>query len=97
MKTVLKFGGILGVLVSLWRVRFNRVYFTSFRVKVWKILIFEWILLLKQLQRNCKYWVCKEKLVELSMRSHLGQRQGYTSDDLSILSSFLLAFFLPNY
>jgi len=58
------------------------------------MLIFEWILFL-EIQKNCKNWVCKEKLVEPSMSSHLGQRQGYTSKDLSMLSSFLLAFFLP--
>ncbi len=29
------------------RVRFNRVYVTIFRAKVWKKLLFEWILLLK--------------------------------------------------
>jgi len=27
------------------RVRLNRAYFTIFRAKVWKILIFEWILI----------------------------------------------------
>ncbi len=49
----------LVLLESLWRVRFNRVYFTIFRAKVWKISIFEWILLLK-IQTNCKNWVWKE-------------------------------------
>jgi hypothetical protein len=34
-------------------------FFTIFRAKVWKILIFEWILLL-EIQTNCKNWVCKE-------------------------------------
>jgi hypothetical protein len=28
-------------------------YFTNFRTKVWKIFIFEWILLLK-IQKNCQ-------------------------------------------
>ncbi len=41
-------------------VRFNRVYFTIFRAKVWKLLIFEWILLLK-IQTNCKNWVWNKK------------------------------------
>jgi len=45
-------------------------YFTIFRAKVWKILILEWILLLK-IQTSCKNWVCKEKSVEPSMCSHL--------------------------
>jgi hypothetical protein len=48
----------------------NRVYFPTFRDKVWKILIFEWILLLK-IQTNCKNWAWKEKSVEHSMRSHI--------------------------
>jgi hypothetical protein len=43
--------------------RFNRVYFTIFLAKVWKILIFEWILLLK-IQTNCKNWVWKEKSID---------------------------------
>jgi hypothetical protein len=43
--------------------RFNRVYFTIFLANVWKILIFEWILLLK-IQINCKIWVWKEKTIE---------------------------------
>ncbi len=34
------------LLESLRQVRFNRVYFTIFRAKVWKIMIFEWFLLL---------------------------------------------------
>jgi hypothetical protein len=55
--------GILGVLESPWWVRFNRVYFTIFRAKVWKILILKWILLL-EIQTNCKNWVCKEIAVE---------------------------------
>ncbi len=38
---------------SLWDFIFNRVYFTIFRAKVWKIFIFEWILLLK-IQTNRK-------------------------------------------
>jgi hypothetical protein len=53
---------------ALWRVKFNRVYFTIFRAKVWKILRFEWILLL-EIQSNCKNWVWKEKAVEPSMCS----------------------------
>ncbi len=40
-------------------IEFNRVHFRIFRAKVWKILIFEWILLL-EIQTNCKNWVCKE-------------------------------------
>ncbi len=36
---------------------------------MWKILIYEWILLLKT-QTNCKSWVQEEKSVEPSMCSH---------------------------
>jgi len=68
--------GILGVslvlLESPWQVRFNRVCFTIFRAKVWKILIFERILLL-EIQTNCKNWARKES-VEPSMCSHLSQQ-----------------------
>jgi hypothetical protein len=53
-------------------VRSSWVYFTIFRAKVWKILIREWILLLK-IQKNCKNWVWKEKSGKPSMCSHLGQ------------------------
>ncbi len=55
----------LVLLESPWQVRFNRVYFTIFRAKVWKILNFEWILSLK-IQTNCKNWVWKENSVEPS-------------------------------
>jgi hypothetical protein len=44
LKTTLKFGGILAVGGKPGQVRFNKVYFTIFRAKVFKILIFEWIL-----------------------------------------------------
>jgi hypothetical protein len=57
------------LLESPHRVRSNRVYFTIFRAKVWKILILEWILLL-EVQTNSKNWVWKEKSVELSLCSH---------------------------
>jgi hypothetical protein len=57
---------LLIMLESPQRFRFNRVYFTVFRAKVWKTLIFEWILLLK-IQTNGKDWVWKEKSVEPSM------------------------------
>ncbi len=51
---------------------FNGVFFTIFRAKVWKILIFEWILLL-EIQTNCKNWVCKEtgKLVGRKMMDEI--------------------------
>jgi hypothetical protein len=68
-KNYWKLGTFLLILESLWWLRFNRVYFTIFKAKVWKILIFEWILLL-EIQTNCKNWVRKEKSVELSMCSH---------------------------
>jgi hypothetical protein len=47
-------GAFLALLESPWGVRFNRVYFTIFRAKAQKMLIFEWILLLviqKKLQK----------------------------------------------
>jgi len=56
-------------LVSLkipWWVKFNRFYFTIFIVEEWKIVNFEWILLL-EIQTNCKNWVWKENFVEPSM------------------------------
>jgi hypothetical protein len=65
-------GVFLVLLENLWRVKFNKVYFTIFKAKVWKILIFEWILLM-EIQTNCKNWFWKEKSVEPSMCSHLGQ------------------------
>jgi hypothetical protein len=37
-----------------WWVRFNKVYFTNFKAKLWKILIFEWFFFVensKQLQK----------------------------------------------
>ncbi len=43
----------LMLLESPPHLRFNRVYFIIFRAKVWKILIFDWILLLK-IQTNRK-------------------------------------------
>ncbi len=51
------FIGILGLFLSLlesprW-VRFDQVYFTIFRVKVWEILIFDRILLL-EIQTDCQ-------------------------------------------
>ncbi len=42
-ETALKFRAFLVLLESSQQVRFNRVYFTIFRAKVWKIFIFEWI------------------------------------------------------
>jgi len=37
------FGAFLVLLESPQQVKFNKVYFSIFGVKVWKILIFEWI------------------------------------------------------
>jgi len=65
----------LGVFLVLsespWKFIFNRVYFKIFRAKVWKILSFEWILLL-EIQTTCKNWVRKEESVEPLMCSYLG-------------------------
>jgi hypothetical protein len=52
--------GILGLFLTLlesprW-VRFDKVYFTIFRVNVWEILIFERNLLL-EIQTDCQIWV----------------------------------------
>jgi hypothetical protein len=55
-------GVFLVLFESPWRFRFNKVYFTIFRAKLQKILIFEWILLL-EIQTNCKNWVWKDKSV----------------------------------
>ncbi len=85
LQTVLEFEGVLYIVGKLWEgVRFIKVYFTISRAKVWKILIFEWILLLK-IQTNYKNWVWTfelwtEKSVEPSTCSHLGQwHTDYTS------------------
>ncbi len=43
----MEFGVFLALLKSHWWVRFNRIYLTILKVKVWKILIFEWILFWK--------------------------------------------------
>jgi len=57
LQTVLEFEGVLYIVGKLWEgVRFIKVYFTISRAKVWKILIFEWILLL-EIQTNYKNWV----------------------------------------
>jgi hypothetical protein len=62
---------------------------------VWKILIFERILLI-EIQTNCKNWVWKENLVEPSMCSYLGANGiGYTSPYMkqnSLLLFYLLGF-----
>jgi hypothetical protein len=55
-------GLFLPFLESPQQVRFNKFYFTISRANVWKILIFEWILLL-EIQTNCKNWVWKEESV----------------------------------
>ncbi len=63
VKTLLEFGGAFLVLLeSPWWVRFSGVYFTIFRAKVWKILIFEWILFLNYYFFKCEIWVWKVKL-----------------------------------
>jgi hypothetical protein len=51
------------LLENPWQVKFNRIYFTIFRAKVWKILNLDWILLL-EIQTNCKKCVLKEYSVE---------------------------------
>jgi hypothetical protein len=58
------------LLESPWQIRYNRVYSTTFKTKVWKMLIFKWFLLLK-IQTNCKNWVWKEKSIEPSMCFHM--------------------------
>ncbi len=62
-------------------VRFNRVYFTIFRAKAWKILIFEWILLL-EIHTNCKIWVWKEKSVEPSILATLSNLEIFNSENV---------------
>jgi hypothetical protein len=60
---------------------------TIFKAKVWKILIFERILLL-EIQTNCKNWVWKENLVELSMCSYLG------ANGIGYISLFMKQYFV---
>ncbi len=50
------------LLESPRRVRFNRLYFTIFRAKVWKILNFELILFVGNSNKLQKIWVWKEKI-----------------------------------
>jgi hypothetical protein len=73
LKTLLEFGVFLVLLESPWWFRFNKVYFTIFRAKVWKIFMF-WVNFAAEnpnkLQKN---WVWKEKSVEPPMCSLLGQ------------------------
>jgi hypothetical protein len=56
------------LLESPLQVSFNRVYFIIFEVEVWKMLIFEWILLL-EIQKNCKNWVWYGKSAEPSIKN----------------------------
>jgi hypothetical protein len=56
------------LLESPLQVSFNRVYFIIFEVEVWKMLIFEWILLL-EIQKNCKNWVWNGKSAEPSIKN----------------------------
>jgi hypothetical protein len=61
--------GIWGFFWYYWKAfdKSNLIDFISqfFRSKVWKILIFKWILLL-EIQTNFKNWVWKEKTVEVA-------------------------------
>jgi hypothetical protein len=72
LKTVLELQNILGVVGKPLMNQINKVYVTIFKVKEWKILIFEWILLL-EIQTICKTWVWKEKLVEPSKCLHIAE------------------------
>jgi len=66
-------------LESPWQVRFNRVYFTNFRAKVWKRLIFEWIFGCWKFKQIAENWVRKETLFEPSMCVHTWDNSaGYT-------------------
>ncbi len=57
------------VLLPLW-VGFNRVYFTIFRAKVWKIVIFEWICCWK-FKKIAKFGFGRKKSVEPSILATL--------------------------
>ncbi len=59
----------LALLESNRWVKFNEIYFTIFILKVWKILNFEWILLLK-IQTNCNKLGLERKMTWAC--SHLG-------------------------
>ncbi len=78
------------LLESLQQVRFNKFYFKIFRAKVWKILICEWVLLLK-IQTNCKKWVWIEKSVESPQCVHTWVNgTNYTSYVKVVTSIFLI-------
>ncbi len=65
-------------LESPWQVRFNRVYFTIFRAKLWKGLIFEWIFLL-EIQTNCRKLGLEGNIIRaLNVCSHWDNSTGYT-------------------
>jgi len=70
LKTILEFGVLLVLLESPRQVRFNRVYFIIFRTMVWKIMIFEWVLLVENSNKLQKIGFGMKKSVEPSMCSH---------------------------
>jgi hypothetical protein len=86
---------------ALWRVKFNRVYFTIFRAKVWKVLSFEWLCwkfnqiakigfgMKEQLSSQCVH-IAKFTYVKNKECVHTWAKGiGYTSHQL-VLSSKLL-------
>jgi hypothetical protein len=86
-------GAFLVLLESPRRVRFNRFYFTIFRAKMWKILIFELILLLEIQTNYQKNWVWKEKIsfralnvFTLGHRLHTSCTQGEGVQEVSPLT-----------
>ncbi len=59
-------GVFLMLLESFRRVRFNRVYFTTIRAKMWKIFIFGWILLM-EIQTNLQKLGWKGKKISWAL------------------------------
>jgi hypothetical protein len=72
----LELQNILGVVGKPSMNQINKIYLTILKAKEWKILIFEWILLL-EIQTICKTWVWKEKLVEPSKCLHITEFRNF--------------------
>ncbi len=84
--------GIWGYSWCCWKAlnELDFVEFISqiFKAKLWKILIFGWILWL-EIQTNCKIWVWKEKSVKPSMCSHLDHWHRYASGEQNVFEKSL--------
>ncbi len=74
-------GVFLVILESPWQVQFNKVYFTIFRAIVWKILIFEWILLLKIQKTYTKFGFGRKNRLSRQCVHIQANGTGYTSSN----------------